>query len=113
MATYTPKRLGQAVLTNTAAALYTAPASTSTIVKTIAVANTTTSSATATVYLIPTPGTAGSASDSNTVIPGVSIPANTTKVFTINQVMNASDVLAAKASVGTTLTVTVSGVEIV
>lgn len=113
MPVYTPKRLGQAVLTTSSLAIYTAPASTSTIIKEAVLANTSANSQDATLYIVPTPGTAAAAADVNCVVPAVSIPAGTVRVIDLSQVLNTGDILAAKASAGTAITITVSGVEIV
>lgn len=113
MPVYTPKRLAQAVLTTSSLSMYQAPALTSTIVKEILLSNTSANSVTATVYIVPTPGTAAGASDVNCIVPAVSIPANTVKPIDLSQVMAPGDILAAKASVGTSVTFHASGVEIV
>lgn len=114
MPTYTPKRLAQAVLSTSSASMYVAPASTATILSEIVLANTSAVAADATVYLIPTPGTVGSNStDATTIVPAVSIPAKSTKVISLHQVLNTSDILAAKASASTSITLTASGVEMV
>ena len=114
MAAYTPKRLCQVTLGTSSAAAYTAPGGTSCIVKTLVLANTSAVSVTATVYLIPSPGSvASNSTDATTVVPAVAIPAFTTQAFVLNQVMNTADILAAKASIGASVTLTGSGVEIV
>lgn len=113
MPVYTPKRLAQAVLTTSSLSMYQAPGSTSTIINEILLSNTSANSADATVYIVPTPGTAAGAADVNCVVPTVSIPAGTVRAIDLSQVLNAGDILAAKASAGTSITFTASGVEIV
>ena len=56
--TITPVKLGQTAITTSATTLYTTPASTRSLVKEIDVVNTTASSATFDVYLVPSAGTA-------------------------------------------------------
>lgn len=113
MPVYTPKRFAQAVLTTSSTSMYQVPGGASAVLKEILMSNTSANSVDVTVYLVPTPGTAGAASDGNCLVPAVSIPAYTVKPIDLSQVMNASDILAAKATAGTAITFHASGVEIV
>jgi Flp pilus assembly CpaE family ATPase len=96
-------------LTTSYVTMYTTPASTNTIVKEITITNITSSAAQAFVSLVPS---AGSASTANNIISSMNIEANGTVVVGLNMVMIAADFLSAKASAGTTLNITISGVEI-
>lgn len=111
MATYTTVRLvaPQQLTTSASAALYTVGASTQTIVKQILLSNPTASSATATVYLVPN---GSSAANTNAIIGGITIAANSSLTYDLSQVLNASDSIRALASAGTTITIMASGVEI-
>src|SRR5882724_8236023 len=83
MATYAPKKLGQAFPTSTAeVTVYTVPGATVTLVKQIILANVTTGPVTASISFVPA---AGSAAD--------------------------SDLITVKASAGSSVTFTMSGVE--
>ena len=92
----TPVKLGQAAIGVTVSTLYTVPASTRTFVKDIDIANTGTSATTATVYLVPSAGTAGT---SNMLVPGVTIPPSGMFQWTGNQIMNAGDTIQIVAGV--------------
>lgn len=109
MATYTPKRLFQVQAGTSETTQYTVPASTSTILKEIVIANTTGSAATIAVSLVASGGTAGA---SNRVIPTVSIAANTLVSLTFNQVLATGGFISTIAGTATALTLTASGVEI-
>lgn len=92
----TPVKLGQAAITAGVTTLYTVPSLTRTFVKDIDVCNTSsTASATVTVYLVPSGGTAGT---SNTLVPGVVIPPNGMFQWSGNQIMNAGDTIQILAS---------------
>ena len=95
------KKLCQSPLTTGVQALYAAPANNSqTTVADIEVANTTAGAITCTVYI-----GAGTAAAGNTIIPGVSVPANTLMQWTGSVAMNPGDIIQATAgSAGLTLT---------
>jgi hypothetical protein len=109
MAIYSAVRLSQSQPGTGFATVYTAPASTKTIVKEIVACNTTASPITFDLALVPNGGTAG---PTNQIIFGHIIPANTTVSYTYSQVLATGAFISAKASAATSLTVTVSGVEI-
>jgi hypothetical protein len=110
MATYTTKQLAAVTqLTTSAATLYTVPTSTTTTVKTVAIANVTAVDANVTFYLVPSAGTAGA---TNAILSGVNIPANTTTIIDTAWVIPASAFIQAKASTGSALNVHISGIEI-
>jgi hypothetical protein len=71
--------------------------------------NPTASSATASVYLVPSGGSAG---NSTAIIGGITLAANSSLTYDLSQVLNASDSIRALASAGTTITIMASGVEI-
>lgn len=94
--TVTPVKLGQAAITTGVTTLYTVPASTRTFVKDIDICNTSSStSATVTVYLVPSAGTAGT---SNMLVPTVIIPPNGMFQWSGNQILNAGDTIQIVAS---------------
>jgi hypothetical protein len=110
MATYTPKRLGtmpSQLTTSGSSALYTTPGSTSTIIKSIIVANTTSSNATFN-FSIVTAVAANSA-----LVYGLTVAGNSVLTMdNLSVVLQAGESFFASASAATTLTLTVSGVEI-
>jgi len=92
----TPVKMGQAAITTGVTTLYTVPTLTRTFVKDIDICNTSSSaSATVTVYLVPSGGTAGTG---NTLAPGVTIPPNGMFQWSGNQIMNAGDTIQIIAS---------------
>lgn len=95
---------------NTETTIYTCPTNqtTTTLVKQIIVCNTSSASAcTFDLSLVPS---GGSASTSNRVFAGVTIPTNETVIFDLSQVMASGDFLSARLSTAVT-TITVSGIE--
>lgn len=110
MSTYTTKQLtAVTTLTTSAATMYTAPASTTTTVKTILLSNYSAADVQATVYLIPSGGTAA---NGNAILGSVNVAANTTTVIDTAVVMPAASFIQAKASAGTALNIHISGIEI-
>ncbi len=105
----TPTKLGRGQIdtTPTKTTVYTTPASTRTIVKTIDLCNTSTGGLTVTVYLVQSGGTAGA---TNTLIPTITIPINGYYQWTGAQVLNAGDTIQATAS-GAGITINASGGE--
>lgn len=96
----TPTKLGQAAITVATATLYTVPASTRTMLTCFDVANTTAAAITVNVYV-----GAGAAAAGNTLIPNVSIPANSVMSWRGSQTLDATDTIQTDASaVGCTIT---------
>lgn len=102
-----PNQLGQAAITLGATTIYTVPNLTRTFVKDIDIANTTGSAINATVYLVPSASIAGTA---NTLVPTVSIPANSIFQWTGSQVLLPGGTIQVQAS-ALGLTITASGGE--
>lgn len=101
----TLKRLaGPAQLTNSAATVYTVPGGTTTVVRDINVANTTGGAVTFTLSV-------GADAAGTRLYSAVSIPANSTFQRTGSVVLTAGEVIQAYASAGTSLTLTINGVE--
>lgn len=99
----TPIKSGQSTIAITVATLRTVPANSIDYLNTIDIANTTGISISVTVY-----AGAGAASQSNTLVPGISIPANTIFQWSGSQVLNAGDTIQHIAS-ATGCTITASG----
>lgn len=112
MATYSLKRFVPATtLTTSTATLYTVTSpATSAVVKQILVANYSASSASVSIYLVPS---GSSASTANVVVPGVSISANSTITLDLTQVLNQGDFIAAVSSASSSINLMVSGYEVV
>lgn len=109
MAQITPKKLAQAAIGVTVSTIYTVPSSpvTITYVKDIDICNTNATTTTATVYLVPSGGTAGTG---NTLVPTVSIPPNGMFQWIGTQILNIGDTIQVIAS-ATGTTINVSGGE--
>lgn len=105
----TPLQLAQAPIGTSYSTLYTTPANTRTYVKGIDICNTTGSSISVYVSLVPSGGTA---SASNSIFYAAVIPAYTTLQWSSTQVMSAGGTLQAKASIAGA-TITASGGEAV
>jgi hypothetical protein len=105
---YAPKRLCQFVASVSETTYYTVPANTFAIVKNIILANNNPGPVSANLSVVPTGGTAGYA---NRIVPGVSIPANSSITFDMSTVMASGDFISASATIGSVVAVTVSGVE--
>lgn len=111
MPTYTTKELEPATgLTTTAASLYVAPASTTTLVKTILLANYTAVDARATIHVVPS---AGSVAGANKVFGEVLVTANTTTTIDTAIVIPTGASIHALASANSAINIHISGVEIV
>lgn len=108
MAVYVPKRLGQAQPGTSYGTVYTVPASTSTIIKEIVVANTTGSPVVIDVSFVASGGTAGV---TNNVIAQHQIGAYATVMYTFSQVLATGGFISLKAGTAAAVTVTISGVE--
>lgn len=96
-------------LPTTTAALYTVPASTRALVKTIDIANNNLAAVVVTVYMVPSAGTAGA---DNILIPGVTIPASSVLQWSGVHVLNAGDTIQAVAAT-TNVSAIISGGEAV
>lgn len=106
----TYKVLGQSAPADTSnATLYTVPSSTSTVVSTLAIANTTGSAATCRVFVrIAGAGAAAS----NAVLYDASIPANSTTSLTLGMTLATTDVISVRTGTSNALTFTAFGSEI-
>lgn len=104
------KILGQSGPANTSNAnLYTVPASTSAIISTLAIANTTATAATARVFA----RIAGAAAaTTNAILYDVSIPANSTAAFTLGMTLDTTDIITVQTGTANALTFTAFGSEI-
>lgn len=108
MAVITPKKIAQgAVGTGAGTLLYTVPASTTTYVKCIDVANTTAAAITLDLHLVPSGGSVGT---SNEFVPTISIAANSMWQWTGTQILTAGDFIQGIGS-GAGLTINISGGE--
>lgn len=109
MATYAPKKIGQAFPASTSeVTVYTVPGAVVTLVKQIIVANVTTGPVTASISFVPA---AGSAGDSNRISKDISLVGNQVVVYDLSQVLNTGDFITVKASAGNSVVFTISGVE--
>lgn len=109
MATYTEKQLAQScVASTTETTVYTVPASTTTIVKQIVVANVTGTAAVTSLSLVASGGTAGV---TNRIYEQISIPANSTVTFDLSQVMATGGFISIKQGTASSITTTISGIE--
>ena len=87
---------------------YTTPGSTTTIVKSIVMCNTTATERDLSVSVVPSGGSAGVA---NRILATYPIPPYTTAFLDCHIVLETGDFLSAIASAATAITVTVSGLE--
>lgn len=108
-----PAKLVQGVqLGTTAASEYTSPANTKTIIKSCQLTNTTSTAATATVYLVASGGSPGAA---NTVISAVNIAPGATYNCpeVINQVLMPGDSIQALAGTASAISMQAAGIQVV
>lgn len=104
------KILGQAAPADTNVAdLYTVPASTEVIISTIAVANVTGSSATFSIYVREAGATAA---DSNKLVGGSSISANSTTTISVGITLSATDVISVQTNTANAITFHAFGTEV-
>lgn len=104
--TDTAKRIGPSSVANTETTLYTVPASTTTIIRSIRVANTTASAATLKMSI-------GADAAGTRLLPDLSIPPNSVYLEDgFLAVMTAAETLRATGGTNNALTVTVNGVEV-
>jgi hypothetical protein len=99
----TPTKVGQDVINATIATLHTVAASSRTILSVMDIANTTANDINVTVY-----AGEGVASQANTLIPAVLVPANSVFQWTGSQVLHEGDTIQTIAS-ATGCTITASG----
>ena len=105
------KRLGAGRPTDTDnLSIYTVAASTTAHIHSIIICNTTTSDATARVFLTPT---GGSADQTTAILYDYIIPANQSFTLAVHQVLVAAGQIYVRSGTGSALTFTVSGQEIV
>lgn len=110
MAVYTPKKLYTGQPGTSATTLYTAPASTTTIVKNIIVCNTTSSAATLTLSLVASGGSAGA---TNRIMSALEVTGNNTVAFDLSGVLATGDFISALQGTSSALTLHITGVEVV
>lgn len=96
-----PKLMARTTLTASSATLYTVPASTTAVVTSILLCNTTAAAVTATVNLDGVP-----------VVSALSIPANTTTSIDTKQVLATTKTITGLAGSATAITIHVSGTEV-
>lgn len=99
------RRLAQTALSGTAAAVYTAPASTTAQITEVYFANTGTASRTLTLYVNGTATT-------NTIVVGLAVAGTATQILSESKiVIPPSTIFAAKQDTGTDIICTVFGIE--
>lgn len=102
---------GSTVPGTSAASIYTVPASTTGVVQTITLCNTTASAATITLYRVPSGGTAGA---SNMVMNAYSVTAGNTVILdNLRWSLPASSTLQALQGTASAIAIYVDGVEVV
>lgn len=110
MAVYTPKKLYVGQPGTTATTLYTAPASTTTIIKGIKLCNTTTSDATITLSYVPS---GSSAAASNRILSSYNVKANDLVTIDTSDVLATGDFISSLQGTSSAITVYIAGVEVV
>jgi len=112
MSTITEKKLGQGqIASGSRTTLYTVPASTDAIVKTIIITNTTATAATISIWHVPNGGSYG---DTNAIVKTLNIPANDfTQINTYLIMDTTGDTLQAEAGTASAITMSVYGAELV
>lgn len=105
---FTPKRLAQFQAAAAETSHYTVPADTLAVVKNIVVANTATVDVSLSLSIVPAGGVAGL---QNRIVPGLVIPPLSVVPLDVTQVMAVGDFISAIASLASSLTVTISGME--
>lgn len=109
-----PKLIYQGLLTNASATLYTAPAAPTSgpppkvVIEEIVIANTDSAARTLTLYAVPANGTI---SNTNVLLPAVSLAANSFTRLDLQTVMEASGTLRGFADTTLKICLTVSGTE--
>jgi len=102
-----PVKLGQGVTATSVATLYTVPTTVRTYITDITACNTTGSTATFDVYLVPAAGTAGT---SNAIFYQCPLTANQTVQWTSTQPLFPGDTIQIKGST-TAITITIGGLQ--
>jgi len=104
---FTQKRLvGPAAMATSATALYTAPGSTTTIIKQIMLCNTDSAPQTATLHI----AAAGSVANANMIFKAISLDPSETVILNLSLVLATGNIISGLAShVG--VTITISGIE--
>jgi len=105
---FTPKRLAQFVATTGEVTYYTVESGRKAVIKNIVIVNTSAAAVSLALSLVPFGAAAG---NSNRIIPTVTIPPNALVPFDMTQVLESQDFISAIASVGSAITVTISGLE--
>jgi hypothetical protein len=109
VAAYNLKRMTNPTqLGTTASSVYTAGSGVTAVVKQLLATNTTATASTVSVHLVPSSGTTTTA---NLIFAAVPVPANSTLIIDLSQVLNTGDQLFAFAGNATTVNLTVSGYE--
>lgn len=103
----TNKKLAQGAITTGVTTAYTVPTGYKTTIFDINISNTTTGALTATLYLVPSGGSAGT---TNMLIPGVSLAANSLLQWTGEQNLDAGDTIQVIGS-ASGLTMNITGKE--
>lgn len=106
----TPKRLAQYECTTSSVTAYTVPASTTAILKDLTVANLTGSPHTFTIDVVPSGGSVGNASK---MFQTYSVAANTTFTARLSMVMATGDTFRCLADSNNSISVNLSGAEVV
>jgi len=106
--TTTPRQLCQFVASTVETTVYAAvPAATRVMVTNIILANTSAAPVALSLSIVPASGTAG---NSNRIVPGTTIPANTMVPIDMAQVLEPGMFLSALGGANNAITVTISGV---
>lgn len=106
---YTVKKLYTGQPGTSATTLYTAPASTTTIIKNIIICNTTASAASLTLSLVPSGSAAGT---TNRIMSALSINANDTVAMDLSGVLATGDFISGLQGTSSALTIHIAGVEV-
>lgn len=96
-------------LPDSASALYTVPASTTTIVKQLLIANTDSADLTATIHFVPS---GGSPTNSNAIFSEMLVSANNTVSIDIKSVLPENSSIHGLASASSSINIHISGVEV-
>lgn len=110
MAVYTPKKFYTGQPGTSAGTLYTAPASTTAIIKNILICNTTGSAATVTLNFV---ASGGSAAASNQIMSSLEVAGNNTVAFDLSGVLSTGDFISALQGTSSAITLHITGVEVV
>lgn len=110
MANYTPKKLYTGQPGTTATTLYTAPASTTTLIKNIILCNTTSSDANITISLVPSGGSAGT---TNRIMSALTVKATDTVSMDLSGILATGDFISALQGTSSAITLHITGIEVV